>query len=178
MIETNIEGCYRIQLECLSDMRGTFIKTFHSEVFKENGLCFEYAEEYYSVSRKRVIRGLHFQSPPKDHVKIVYCISGEIFDVAVDLRIESKTYGKFEIFNLNSDLPELIYLSKGLAHGFLTKSSFATVCYKVSTAYSPENDKGIMWNSLGIPWEEMNPIVSKRDNSFPKFSDFRSPFYL
>ncbi|MBP0015936.1 MAG: dTDP-4-dehydrorhamnose 3,5-epimerase family protein [Cyanobacteria bacterium SBLK] len=174
--ETSIQGCYEIQPKIKKDERGSFVKTFNQDNFAELNLEISFAEEYYSVSKKNVLRGLHFQIPPHDHVKIVYCALGEIQDVVVDLRIDSPSYGRYEVFTLSSELANMAYLAKGTAHGFLTRSELAIVMYKVTTIYAPAFDRGILWNSLDIPWQEKNPILSERDRSFPPLGDFQSPF--
>lgn len=174
--ESKINGCCEILPAKFNDIRGTFVKVFHEEIFREKGLVVNYAEDYYSVSCKGVLRGLHFQLPPRDHTKLVYCPQGRVIDVIVDLRKESKTYGAYEIFDLNSEQANAIYIPAGLAHGFFVLSDQAILVYKVTTVYSPEHDSGILWNSLDIPWPSDNPIISGRDTNFPRFSEFLSPF--
>ncbi|MEM9542295.1 MAG: dTDP-4-dehydrorhamnose 3,5-epimerase [Cyanobacteria bacterium P01_E01_bin.42] len=174
--ETSIQGCYAIQPKVRKDERGSFVKTFNKDDFLELNLEIDFAEEYYSVSQKNVLRGLHFQIPPHDHVKLVYCSLGEIQDVIVDLRTASPSYGRYEVLTLNSELANMIYLPRGTAHGFLTLSKSAIVMYKVTTTYAPAFDRGILWDSLDIPWQEKDPILSERDRSFPNFKEFQSPF--
>lgn len=174
--KTKIPGCFEILTKIIKDERGFFIKTFHQDVFVDNGLETHFAEEYYSYSHKGVLRGLHFQLPPFDHVKLVYCISGKVLDVVVDLRIGSPTYGDFEIFELSQERANMIYIPKGLAHGFYVLSDSSIMMYKVSTIYSPEHDTGILWNSIDIPWPDENPIISERDSKFVSFAEFKSPF--
>ncbi len=174
--DTSIHGCYEIVPKVLRDNRGTFVKTFHEKIFLANRLILNFAEEYYSTSHHGVLRGLHFQTPPFDHTKIVYCVSGEIFDVVVDLRVGSPTYGKYDTFNISSNKGNILYIPAGLAHGFYVLSLSAIVVYKVTTVYSQENDKGILWNSIGIPWPDNNPVLSRRDKEFPLFKNFDSPF--
>jgi dTDP-4-dehydrorhamnose 3,5-epimerase len=174
--ETLIPGCYELQPNAFKDERGFFIKTFHRDVFEYNGLETNFVEEYYSFSHKGVLRGLHFQLPPMDHVKLVYCVYGRVLDVIVDLRVGSPTYGDFEIFELSDEQANMVYIPKGLAHGFYVLSESAIMMYKVSTVYSPEHDTGILWNSIGIPWPDEKPIISKRDSEFLAFKDFKSHF--
>jgi len=119
---------------------------------------------------------MHFQVPPQEHVKLVYCIEGVIFDAVVDLRRNSPTCGKFNTFTLKGDDAKLLYIPPGIAHGFLVQSESAIVLYKVSSVYSPVHDIGIHWNSAGISWPTPNPIVSARDEAFPALSCFESPF--
>ena len=174
--DTPLAGCYELQPVVRGDSRGSFVKTFHNEAFNELGLATNFTEEYYSTSVKNVLRGMHFQIPPADHVKLVYCIFGTVMDVVVDLRKNSATFGKHQIFQLDSDKGNMIYIPKGLAHGFLTLSDKAIMVYNVTSIYSPENDKGILWNSCGIDWKCKNPILSERDKKHPAFDEFESPF--
>jgi dTDP-4-dehydrorhamnose 3,5-epimerase len=160
------------------DPRGIFVKTFHADFFSAHGLAVDFREFYYSVSIKGVIRGLHFQSPPADHEKLVTCVSGKILDVVVDLRIGSPFYGHHETIDLSAANAECLYLPKGVAHGFYVYSESATMLYYVTTPYDPKLDSGIRWNSLGIPWPEASPIISDRDQSLIPFQDFVSPFHF
>ncbi len=172
-----IQGCFEVQPKVLDDARGRFVKVFQEQAFAELGLETVFAEEYYSTSYKNVIRGVHFQLPPADQVKMVYCVHGEIMDVVVDLRIDSPTYGQFELFELSAHKANSIYIPKGMAHGFCVRSESATMVYRTSTAYSPECDTGILWSSVSIPWPTGNPIISLRDQGFVPIGKFLSPFY-
>jgi len=174
--EALIPGCYELQPNAFKDERGHFVKTFHENVFKESGLETHFVEEYYSFSHKRVLRGLHFQLPLMDHVKLVYCVYGRVLDAVVDLRVGSPTYGNFETFELSAEQGNMIYIPKGLAHGFYVMSEVAIMMYKVTTVYSVEHDKGILWRSANIPWPDECPIISKRDSEFVALDNFQSPF--
>lgn len=171
-----VPGCVELRPQVREDRRGRFVKVFHQHVFELLGLCADYEEEYYSVSRRGVIRGLHFQVPPMDHDKLVYCVSGHIQDAVVDVRVGSPTYGRYALFDVSADEGTMIYVPRGLAHGFCTLSESAIVVYKVSTVYSPEHDGGLLWNSAGIPWEIQEPLLSERDQAHPSFQSFKSPF--
>jgi dTDP-4-dehydrorhamnose 3,5-epimerase len=173
---TSIPGCLELIPKVREDERGSFTKTFQQEVFEHSHLEIHYTEEYFSRSKQNVIRGLHFQLPPEECVKMVYCIDGEVIDVVLDLRVGSPTYGKHEIFNLNDRLANILYIPIGLAHGFYTKSETATMIYKVSKSYSPVCDAGIRWDSAEIPWPTKTPTISKRDSEFISLDDFKSPF--
>ena len=126
--------------------------------------------------KTEVLRGLHFQRPPHDHEKIVYCTDGGVLDVVVDLRAGSPVYGKHVMIELTADKANMIYIPRGLAHGFYVTTKSATMHYKVSTQYAQSHDTGILWNSAGIDWPDDNPVLSSRDQSFSTFSDFESPF--
>ncbi len=175
---SNLPGCFELQPKIFDDVRGRFVKIFNEEGFKNLGFETSFSEDYYSISYKNVIRGLHFQLPPVDHCKVVCCVYGQVMDVVVDLRIGSPTYAQYALFELSELKANSIYIPKGMAHGFFTTSERAIVLYKVTSGYSQIHDTGILWNSLGIPWPTNNPIVSSRDQGFPTLSEFISPFYF
>jgi len=174
--KTNISGCLEIVLNKFEDNRGLFVKTFHQEIFDKTKLTHRFEEEYYSVSHNNVLRGMHFQLPPHEVTKLVYCVLGEVMDVVIDLRANSPTYGKFAQLTLSSKKANMLYIPPGLGHGFYTLSKEAILCYKVSKLYSQEHDTGILWSSAGIPWLSTNPTISKRDSEFPTLAEFTTPF--
>jgi len=176
LVPTVIPGCMEIRPRIHGDARGRFVKVFHRQAFTAAGLHTDYPEEYYSVSRRGVIRGLHFQSPPMDHIKLVYCVAGEIQDVVLDLRRGSPTYGRHVPIELSAQIGNMVYIPRGLAHGFCTLSETAVMVYKVSSVYSPAHDCGVLWNSAEIPWETDHPVLSERDRAHPPFGAFQSPF--
>lgn len=173
---SKISGCFELQPKVFEDARGRFVKVFHEQAFAAHGLETDFSEEFYSVSHRNVIRGLHFQLPPMDGIKIVYCVEGEILDAVVDLRVGSPTYGQFELFELNSAKANIVYIPKGVAHGFCVLSERAILVYKVSSIYSPLHDSGVLWNSVGIPWPTTEAVLSARDSTFPRLDEFVSPF--
>jgi dTDP-4-dehydrorhamnose 3,5-epimerase len=176
--KTSISGCYQLIPLHFTDNRGSFIKTFHQKEFELNGLETNFVESYYSISNQRVLRGLHFQTPPWDNIKLIYCLQGKVMDVVVDLRIGSPTFGKYEIFQLDSKKPSIIYVPTGLAHGFYTESDSAVMVYLSSRVHSPQHDAGIHWNSLSIPWPDQKPTLSTKDQQLPDFNNFTSPFHF
>lgn len=176
VIATAIPGCVEIRPQLHDDERGRFVKVFHRQAFAAHGLATDYAEEYYSVSRRGVIRGLHFQTPPMDHAKLVYCVAGAVQDVALDLRRGSPAYGEHAVVELSAERGNMLYLPAGLAHGFCTRSEMATMVYKVTSLHSPGHDCGILWNSASIAWAATEPIVSDRDRRHPALRDFATPF--
>lgn len=178
LMESKLVGCYEIQPKIFKDDRGVFIKTFHEDIFKQFGLRTDFAEEYYSVSKKNVLRGLHFQTPPMEHTKLVYCTQGSVIDAVVDLRKGSATYGEFAIFQMSAEKANMVYIPEGFAHGFSVLSDSATMLYKVTSVYLQGNDEGIRWNSVQIPWKNDHPIMSDRDKMFPALKDFDTPFIL
>ena len=176
--QTRLYGCFEIQTKVVHDLRGRFAKIFHGDLYQRKGLRTDFLESYYTTSRHGVLRGLHFQTPPHDHAKVVHCVSGTIFDAAVDLVVGSPTYGQHTTFILSPDKANSIYLSAGLAHGFYVLSKYAVVVYYVTSLYSPHHDGGILWNSAGIRWPNNRPIISERDKSLISLKDFSSPFRI
>jgi dTDP-4-dehydrorhamnose 3,5-epimerase len=166
IIETSLDGVFEVLNRKFEDSRGLFVKTFHEDSFKEVGLDTDFSESFYSVSKKDVLRGMHFQLAPHDHAKLVYVTAGEILDVAVDIRKNSPTYGQYFTLKLSSDNAKSLYMAKGFAHGFLTLSDSATVVYLTTTVHAPENDSGIRWDSFGFDWPLKSPIISNRDGNF------------
>lgn len=178
--QLDIPGCFLIDLPTFKDERGMFAKTFHPSHFEGTPIQgFSLIEEFYSVSKENVLRGLHFQEPPAAHNKIVTCLEGKVLDFFVDLRKGYNTYGKLVSVELSSETPQLVYLPKGIAHGFLTLSEQATLLYKTDHVYTPELDKGILWSSVGLVIEDIDQnklIISDRDRAFPMFEYYESPF--
>lgn len=176
LIETKIPGFFKIRPQIHEDNRGNFVKIFQKSVYSKYFAETDFVEEYYSSSVKGVVRGLHFQLPPHDLAKVVCCLRGKIFDVVLDMRIGSPTYGNYETVILEANENSLLYIPSGLAHGFCVLSDNASLLYKVTAEYSAEHDSGILWNSVSIHWPINNPIISKRDANFVSFDSFKSPF--
>ncbi len=174
--ESGLLGCRALVPRVYRDSRGLFAKTFHRDWFAEHGMATNFVEEYFSISGKGVLRGLHFQLPPHDHAKLVYCVQGSILDAVVDLRIGSATYGGHALFSLVAEEGPVVYVPPGFAHGFYVTAEAATVVYNVTTTYRQEFDSGIHWNSAGIAWPTDRPILSTRDSGFAPLSEFLSPF--
>ncbi len=174
--DTKIEGLKLITLKPIADARGWFLKTFHVPSFAAAGLSTDFPESFVSLSYRHVIRGMHFQTPPHDHVKLVRCQTGSILDVVLDLRSSASTYGQHVAFTLDSATPQCLYIPHGLAHGFLTLSESATIEYHTSTTHQPSHDAGIRWDSFGMAWGCEQPILSARDAALPPFDKFISPF--
>ncbi len=173
---TNIEGVFEIDFFNIRDERGGFVKTFHTGKLAEAGLETEFKESFYSTNNKDVIRGMHFQTPPHDHAKIVYCTSGSLVDVILDIRKKSPTYGQFTTVELSGTNAKGVYLPTGTAHGFCVKEDNTCMVYLTSTVHSPTNDGGIVFNSFGYTWPTETGIHSERDLLFPTLENFKSPF--
>lgn len=173
-METEIKGVYIIEPKVFEDNRGYFMETYNYEDFKKAGLNMVFVQDNQSKSKKGVLRGLHFQ---KKHPqgKLVRVISGEVFDVAVDIRNGSKTYGKWTGVILSSKNKKQFYIPEGFAHGFLVLSDEAEFTYKCTDYYHPEDEGGIIWNDneIGIEWplgEEIQLILSEKDKKALGFS--------
>ena len=165
-----------IQLPKFKDNRGSFIKTFQNSVLLQQEISFRLEESYFSISQKDVIRGMHFQTPPHDHQKIVFCPSGKILDVLLDLRKASPTYGKYFAQELSAENHLALYIPKGFAHGFKALTENAMTYYLVSSEHNSANDCGIRYDSFGMQWNCNNPIISNRDLQFDTFINYNSPF--
>lgn len=165
-----------INLPAFTDFRGLFVKTFHETTLKEQGISFDLKESYFSISNKDVIRGMHFQLPPHQHAKIVFCPQGAILDVILDLRQDSAAFGKYMMQVLSADNHKAFYIPEGFAHGFKALTADAMTYYLVSSEYSKDHDAGIRYDSFDFDWEVSKPILSERDRSFPALTDFNSPF--
>ncbi len=176
LLKTKFEGLYVLETNNFEDNRGSFQKLFNFDFFEANELDSNFKEFYYSISKKNVIRGMHFQTPPHDHHKLVYVSCGKILDVVLDLRKEQPTYGQYFSIKLNEKDAKYLYIPKGMAHGFLSLQEDTIVNYAQTSCYSKDNDCGILYNSFGLNWGIDIPIVSDRDNSFIKFDKFESPF--
>lgn len=174
--ETPLSGCYLLNPRHLIDDRGSFVKLFHATFFENHGLATDFSESYYSVSHKNVLRGMHFQIPPHAHEKVVSCLTGDVLDVVMDLRVLSPTFGKVASFLLSEKKPQIVYIPKGMAHGFLTLSDSAMMLYNVTTVYAPQADGGILWSSINFQWPTNTPTISPRDAGFVDFANFESPF--
>lgn len=167
---TFIEGLKLIHLNEFKDFRGSFLKVFNCDFFRENELETDFKESYYSISHKNVIRGMHFQIPPAEHTKVVYVNQGAILDVILDIRKNSKTFGKYFSYRISKENPTLVYIPIGCAHGFLSLEDHTMVTYFQTSAYNSAYDKGIRYDSFGMDWGVKKPIMSVRDLEFPDFS--------
>ena len=174
---TKIEGVYVIEPTVYGDERGYFMETYSEAEFKEAGLDYKFVQDNQSSSRRGVLRGLHFQ---KTHpqAKLVRVLSGEVFDVAVDLRVGSPTYGEWVGELLSADNKKQLMIPRGFAHGFLVVSETAEFAYKCDEFYHPEDEGGVMWDSVGIKWPEMEGEItlSEKDLKHPKLEELEFKF--
>lgn len=155
------------------DERGFFMESYKHSEFAAFGIKERFVQDNHSRSKKEVLRGLHYQNPPRAQGKLVRAVSGEIFDVAVDIRKGSPTYGRWVGVNLSEENMRMLYIPAGFAHGFLTLSDVADVMYKTTDEYSPEHEAGIIWNDpeIGIKWPLDEPVLSPRDARWPGLRD-------
>ena len=174
-IPTPLPGLFVLRPRIFTDLRGTFIKTYHRDLFRELGIPFTPAEEFFSTSHRNVVRGMHYQTPPAAHDKLVYCVAGAVLDVVVDLR-KGVNYGRVFSQPLDETRREMLFIPKGCAHGFLATSESATLVYQTETVHTPACDGGVLWSSLDFEWPVNNPILSERDQKFPAVAEFVSPF--
>jgi dTDP-4-dehydrorhamnose 3,5-epimerase len=176
--QTALEGVYIINNFMAQDVRGTFVKIFNKKNFEDAGLNFEIRESYFSISKKEVIRGMHFQLPPSDHEKLVYVPQGSIIDVVLDLRKKSLSYKQFISIELSAANRKSIFIPKGLAHGFKSMEENTITCYNVTTEYDSKSDKGIHFDSFGFDWQTNEVLLSTRDKEFMTLDRFckNNPF--
>jgi|SRR5690554_561018 len=176
--ETFIKDLLIIQPRVFPDKRGYFFESYNAEKFKKNGLSMSFIQDNISKSQKGVLRGLHFQKPPYAQGKLVYVLRGEVLDVAVDLRKNSPTYGKYFSIKLSEENKTQLYVPKGFAHGFATLEENTIFAYKCTDYYNKSAEDSIFWDdpTLNIDWLIENPIVSEKDQEANTFNDFDSPF--
>ena len=180
--KTRLEGAYLIKPFCATDERGGLIKDYNIDVFKANGIEHELKEVFYTVSHKGVIRATHFQLV-KQQAKLVRCIKGHVFDVIVDLRPDSSTFGQWQGFDLTEENQYELYIPEFFGHGYLVLED-SVVSYKCDEVFYGEGDSGIMWNDadIGIDWPldiiggSENLIISEKDKNLMSFADYKKLF--
>jgi dTDP-4-dehydrorhamnose 3,5-epimerase len=166
---TSLDGVLLIRCERFQDARGSFSEVYKKELFEENGIG-PFVQENYSTSVKGVVRGLHYQAWPRAIGKLVSCPHGIIYDVAVDIRRNSPTFGRWTAAVLDNG-DAMLWIPKGFAHGFAVLSDTANVLYRQTDYYNQHYDRCIRWNSLDIRWPVDNPLLSSKDTRAPKISE-------
>jgi len=168
VIKTKLEGAVIIEPKVFGDHRGFFMETYQKDRYQEAGIPLEFVQDNHSRSSKGVLRGLHFQKT-KPQGKLVRVVRGEVFDVAVDIRKDSPTYGQWEGVILSEENKRQFYVPPGFAHGFVVLSETADFEYKCTDYYDPNDEGCIAWNDpdLGIPWPLRKPILSSKDQAAP-----------
>jgi len=173
---TKIPDVVLIKPQVFEDDRGFFMETYKKPDFKKAGIDVDFVQMNHSKSAKGVIRGLHFQYKPYAQSKLVRCIAGKIFDVAVDIRKDSKTFGKYVSVELSGENKHLLFIPKGFAHGFQVITKEAEIEYLVDNEYASEHESGIIWNdeNIGIEWPIHNIIISKKDKKLTSLNNFKN----
>lgn len=160
------------------DQRGWFYESYKRSEFERFGIGAQFVQDNHSRSARQVLRGLHYQNPPRAQGKLVRVVVGEIFDVAVDIRRTSPTYKRWVGVRLSAQNRRMLYIPPGFAHGFLVLSDVAEVLYKTTEEYAPELERGIVWNDpeVGIEWPAAHPLLSERDAALPPLADADNRF--
>lgn len=174
----SIPGVILVTPRVFSDERGFFLETYKHADFAKAGIAETFSQDNHSRSLQGILRGLHYQKDPFAQGKLVRCIKGSIFDVAVDIRKGSPFFGKWVSAELNEDNQFMMYIPPGFAHGFLVLSAQAEVSYKCTIEYSPEHDRGIIWNDpdISIQWPASEPVLSHKDAEHPTFGNADNNF--
>ncbi len=164
-----LEGPVLIKPRVFGDDRGFFLEAFKRSDFIKAGIKEEFVQINHSRSEKGVLRGLHYQLRPRAQGKLLKCVRGKVLDVAVDIRRGSPTFGRYVMVELSDENHHMLYIPEGFAHGFLVLSDLADIIYAVTEEYSPEHDRGVIWNDpeVGIPWPTSEPILSEKDRALP-----------
>lgn len=173
-----LPGLLLIEPRQFSDERGYFFESYQLELFAGNGIHSTFVQDNQSLSKKNVLRGLHFQAPPYEQGKLVRVIKGAALDVIVDIRKGSPVYGKYITVLLNDENHSMLWIPPGFAHGFLSLTDDTIFYYKCTNYYNRDSEGGILWNDkdLTINWQVENPIVSEKDLQLPSFKELNSPF--
>jgi dTDP-4-dehydrorhamnose 3,5-epimerase len=180
IIETGFKGLLIIKPNVYTDQRGYFLETFNNVVIKNSGILFAPVQDNESKSSKGVIRGLHYQLKPFDQAKMIRVVEGKIFDVALDIRRDSLTFGKWFGIEIDSESKDQVLIPKGFAHGFSVLSDIAIIQYKCDNVYNPDYERGINLNDpvLDINWKlgSIVPVISEKDRRHPSFQDADNNF--
>lgn len=179
IIRPEIEGLLILTPRVFEDERGAFMESFNKQKFNEAvGKEVNFVQDNQSVSKKGVLRGLHFQSPPFAQGKLVRVIKGAVIDIAVDIRKNSPTYGDYVAVELTADNNEQFWIPEGFAHGFVALEEETTFLYKCTNYYAPQSEGTLLWNdpTLNIDWGISDPIISEKDAIGQEFSNFVSDF--
>lgn len=177
--ERSLKGVFEISLKPIEDTRGFFMRIFDHKLFYENSIERQWVQENHSKSNKvGIIRGLHLQLSPYSETKLVRCIKGRVWDVFVDLRAGSKSFGQWDWIELSEYNKKMILIPRGFAHGFCTLTKVSEIIYKVDNYYSKENEIGLIWNDkeLNLKWPIDDPVLSEKDRKNITFKEFREKY--
>jgi dTDP-4-dehydrorhamnose 3,5-epimerase len=169
---TEIDGLVVVEPAVHGDDRGFLVETFRDDAWRELGVDVDFVQDNHSRSARNTLRGLHFQTSP-GQAKLVRCLRGRVWDVAVDLRRDSPTYGRWEGYELDDERHRQLYVPVGFAHGFCVLSEIADVHYRLSSYYDPATEAGIAWDDpeVGVEWPVTEPLLSDRDRNAPRLSE-------
>lgn len=172
--ETSIHGVYLLDLDVYEDARGFFLESYHRKKYSELGLDVDFVQDNRSFSQNGIVRGLHYQVR-RPIGQLIYVAHGSVFDVGVDLRADSPTFGKHVSVTLSSEKHQQLFLPAGVAHGFCTLGERNEILYKCTEYYDPNDEAGLLWNDtdLGIKWPIKDPVIKDRDASYPKLKNIR-----
>ncbi len=176
--KTDIEGLLILQPKIWKDVRGYFFESFREDIFKKLNLDVNFVQDNQSLSQRGTIRGLHFQKAPNEQGKLVRVLQGKVLDVALDIRKNSATYGKYFAIELSAENQTQFFIPAGFAHGFSTLEDNTIFCYKCTNYYDKASEGGVLYNdpALGIDWKVEGLFVSDKDKELPVLKDFVSPF--
>ena len=170
----SIEDVILVKPKVFGDNRGFFMETYKKSEFVANGIDVEFTQDNHSKSTKGVLRGLHYQAKPYGQAKLIRCVKGRIYDVAVDIRKNSKTFGQYVKIELSEDNKQMLFIPEGFAHGFVALTDDVEILYKTSGEYAPQADRGILWcdKELNVDWEiDFEPILSDKDKYQSELSE-------
>lgn len=179
LIPSKLSDAFLVEPKVFEDARGFFMESYSRRAFEEHGIDITFVQDNHSLSRAQgVLRGLHFQRPPHAQCKLLRVTRGAVYDVIVDLRKDSPTFGAWEGFELCEENHRMLLVPKGFAHGFCTVRPDTEVMYKVDEFYMPALDAGILWNDpeIGIRWPVESPVLSEKDRKLPRMAEIETPF--
>jgi len=176
VIPSRLDGVCLIKPDVFKDARGFFLETYHQDRYREHGIDVDFVQDNFARSDRDVLRGMHYQIK-RSQAKLIWVAQGDIFDVVVDVRKDSSTFGQWQGFPLSSKNHHQLFVPSGFAHGYCVKSRSACVIYKCSDFYFPENEAGLIWNdpAVGIEWPVEDPILSEKDQNLPNLENALIP---
>jgi len=170
---TKFKDAWLIKPKVFQDNRGFFLESYSKKIFEEHGIGADFVQDNHSMSvNKGVLRGIHFQKPPHAQAKLVRVVKGSVYDVIVDLRKDSTTFGQWEGYTLSAENFMMLFVPRGFGHSFCTLENSTEFLYKTDNLYAPDSDAGIIWNdpTLAIDWPVKDPILSEKDGKLPTFA--------
>ena len=176
-VSTPLDGVLIIEPAVFRDDRGFFLESYRKDLFGKYGIYVDFVQDNHSHSQKGVLRGLHFQRPPMEQAKLVRVARGEVYDVVVDIRPQSKTFGQYFSHVLSADNQKMLFIPPGFAHGFLALQNSTSFVYKCSQYYSPVHEGGLRWNDpdIGITWPKLDAhyLINEKDKNYPSLKEIK-----